>query len=250
MDFDKIRVHVYMDRDGFQVQLLQRKDFYDEGDQCGYDKPNVGYNNSQPSGVVIAPLQIVVPNMAGSYPMAAPRQMLVATAGGEAPNPFLAPSPHHVPNNEFFNPKMVRVCDSAHLEDNTYTLEGAKSNSSDRKQRRDAKHVYEAKEADKKTRGLKPHVVECNSLGERDESGRHGSKFFEVLKALCTIYLDVSIIKVMAQNPTNYASLREEVDSKFEFTCHPVAHLSKGMPETPRAQGGPRSDTRDLWRRW
>jgi hypothetical protein len=29
-----------------------------------------------------------------------------------------------------------------------------------------------------------------------------------------------------------------------------VAHLSKGMPETPRAQGGPRSDTRDLWRRW
>jgi hypothetical protein len=29
-----------------------------------------------------------------------------------------------------------------------------------------------------------------------------------------------------------------------------VAHLSKGMPETPRAQGGPRSDTRDLWRQW
>jgi hypothetical protein len=29
-----------------------------------------------------------------------------------------------------------------------------------------------------------------------------------------------------------------------------VAHLSKGMPETPRARGGPRSDTRDLWRRW
>jgi hypothetical protein len=24
----------------------------------------------------------------------------------------------------------------------------------------------------------------------------------------------------------------------------------KGMLETPRAQGGPRSDTRDLWRRW
>jgi hypothetical protein len=29
-----------------------------------------------------------------------------------------------------------------------------------------------------------------------------------------------------------------------------VAYLSKGMPETPRAQGGPRSDTRDLWRQW
>ena len=29
-----------------------------------------------------------------------------------------------------------------------------------------------------------------------------------------------------------------------------VVHLSKGMPETPWAQGGPRSDTWDLWRRW
>ena len=29
-----------------------------------------------------------------------------------------------------------------------------------------------------------------------------------------------------------------------------VTHLSKGMPETPWAQGGPRSDTLDLWRRW
>ena len=29
-----------------------------------------------------------------------------------------------------------------------------------------------------------------------------------------------------------------------------VAHLSKEMPETPLAQGRPRSDTRDLWRRW
>ena len=29
-----------------------------------------------------------------------------------------------------------------------------------------------------------------------------------------------------------------------------VAHLSKRMPETPWARGGPRGDTRDLWCRW
>ena len=32
-------------------------------------------------------------------------------------------------------------------------------------------------------------------------------------------------------------------------TIH-VAYLPKKMPKTPWAQGGPRSDTRDLWRRW
>jgi hypothetical protein len=64
-------------------------------------------------------------------------------------------------------------------------------------------------------------------------------------------------------------TLSEELLNKLRATCktsvsllgriqgkHPglqtltVAHLSKGMPETPRAQGEPRSDTRDLWRRW
>ena len=66
-------------------------------------------------------------------------------------------------------------------------------------------------------------MIECNSLGEPDETSRHGSRFLEVLKALCTTYLDVSIIKVMAQDPIDYANLREEVDSEFEFTGHPIS---------------------------
>ena len=223
MDLDNMREHVYVDRDSFQVQSLQRRDFYDEGDQCGYVRQNVGYNNSQTGGGVIAPLQVVVPNMVGPYPMAAPGNVLVVAAGGEAPKPFPAPSPHHVPNSDSFNPEMARRLDSTHPEDCTHTLEGAKSSSSARKQRRDAQHVYEAEEADRKAKGLKPHVIECNSLGEPDESGRRGSRFLEVLKALCTIYLDVSIIKVMAQDPIDYASLREEVDSEFEFSGHPIS---------------------------
>ena len=224
MDFDNMREPVYMDRDGFQVQSLQRRDFYDEGDQCGYNRPNVGYNNFQTSGGgVIAPLQVVVPNMVGSYPMAAPRQTLVAAAGGEAPNPFPAPSPHPVPSSEASNPEMAKMPDSAHPEDSTHTPEAAKSSSSGKKRRRHAQHVYEAEELDRKARGLKPHVIGCNSLGEPDESGKHGSRFLEVLRALCTIFLDVSIIKVMAQDPIDYASLREEVDSEFEFTGHPIS---------------------------
>jgi hypothetical protein len=43
--------------------------------------------------------------------------------------------------------------------------------------------------------------------------------------------------------------IKKEVLS-FLYNNNLVAHISKGMPETPRAQGGPRSDTGDLWRRW
>jgi hypothetical protein len=118
------------------------------------------------------------------------------------------------------------VRESAPPENRVHILEGAKISSSARKQRRDAQHVYEAEEADIKARGLKPHVVPCNSLGEPDESCRHISRFLEVLKALCTIFLDVSIIKVMTQNPIDYASLRDEVESEFEFTYHPISYYS------------------------
>ena len=223
MDFDNMREPVFMDRDGYQVQPLQRRGFYDEGDHCGYNRLNVGYNNSQTNGGAIAPLQVVVPNMMGPYPMAGPGQMLVPAGGVDAPSTIPAPSPQNVPSSESFNPEKARMRDSIRPEDSTHTVEAAKSKSSDRKLRRDAQHVYEAEEADRKARGLKPHVIECNSLGEPDESGRHGSRFLEVLKALCTIYLDVSIIKVMAQDPIDYASLREEVDCEFEFTGHPIS---------------------------
>jgi hypothetical protein len=116
------------------------------------------------------------------------------------------------------------VRESAPPKDSVHTLEGAKISSFARKQQRDAQHVYEAEEADRKARGLKPHVVSCNSLGEPDESCRHISRFLEVLKALCTIFLDVSIIKVMTKDPTDYASLRNEVVSEFEFTYHPISY--------------------------
>lgn len=223
MDFDNMRENVYMDRDGYQVQPLQRRGFYDEGEHCGYERPNPGYTNSQPSGGGIAPLQVVAPNLVGPYPMSAPGQMLVAAANVQVPPPLAATSPQNAPRSESLNQEKATMRDSARPEESSHTFEAAKSNSSARKQRRDAQHVYEAEEAERKARGLKPHVIECNSVGEPDETGRHGSRFLEVLKSLCTIYLDVSIIKVMAQDPIDYGSLREEVNSEFEFTGHPIS---------------------------
>ena len=102
---------------------------------------------------------------------------MVAAAGVVNPTSFPTPSLHHVPSSEHSNPEMARMCDSAHPANNTHTLEAAKSSSSAKKQRRDAQHMYKVEEADRKARGLKPHVIECNSLGVPDESDKHGSKF-------------------------------------------------------------------------
>ena len=222
MEFDGRRDAVFVDHNGNLFQPVQRRGFYDEGERLGYERVPVGYNNSQAVGVV-APLQVVAPNMGGSYPMHAPGQMLVAASGGDGPARFPAPSAQNVTSSESFNPENAINRDSSHPQDSMNSVEAPNSDSSARKQRRDAQHVYEADEADRKARGLKPHVIECDSLGEPVDSGRNGSRFLEVLKALCTIYLDVSIIKVVAQDPHDYASLRAEVETEFEFTGHPIS---------------------------
>jgi hypothetical protein len=52
----------------------------------------------------------------------------------------------------------------------------------------------------------------------------------------------------------SWSSLWQESSDEFDYMLEKDSDLSrtspKGMPEIPRAQGGPRSDTRDLWRRW
>ena len=224
-DFAYMREIVYLDHNGHEVQPLSHMQLHDEGDQSGYDRANAGYHNSQTSGGAVGPLQGVAPNMARAYLMADTQQKVVAAAGVVNPTSSSTPSPHHVPSIDSFKPEMHRVRDSAHPENKTHTPEIAKSSSSTIKQRRDVQHVYEAEEADRKARGLKPHVIECNSLGAPEESGRAGSRFLEVLKAFCMVYLDVSIIKVKAQDPIAYASLREHVEAEFEFTSHNISDV-------------------------
>ena len=65
----------------------------------------------------------------------------------------------------------------------------------------------------------------CNSEGNPNESGGSGSKSIEVLRALCVVFLDVSIIKVWDQNVEAYASLRQEIDSEFEYIGHPMSDV-------------------------
>jgi hypothetical protein len=65
---------------------------------------------------------------------------------------------------------------------------------------------------------------------------------------LCRCFLKYHTLTApVVSHPTTGATVANVTEwSKWVH----VAHLSKGMPETPRTQGGPRSDTRDLWRRW
>lgn len=191
---------------------LQRMAFYKEGDRGGYNRPVYGHSGGQPIAPDIAPLQSTMPNVGMSHPMSAPAQSL-----------FVAPSTHNVPSSESFIPETSRTRDSAQPEDSPHTLHTQTHTASARKERRDAQWQYEAEEADRKARGLKPHVIECNSAGIPDESGKAGSRFLEVLKALCTVYLDVSIIKVQHQDANDYASLREQVDSEFEYIGHNIS---------------------------
>ena len=106
-----------------------------------------------------------------------------------------------------------------------HTSQTQKNLSSGRKERRKAQHVYEAEEADRKDRGLKPHAIVCDTMGVPDDTGRPGSRFMEVLKALCTIFLDLSIVKVGMQDPDDYASLRDEVESEFEWVGHKISDV-------------------------
>jgi hypothetical protein len=68
-------------------------------------------------------------------------------------------------------------------------------------------------------------VVECNNEGKPIETGGARSKFMEVLRALCIIYLDVSTIKMEDQNAEAYANMRQELDVEFEYIGHPISDI-------------------------
>ena len=85
--------------------------------------------------------------------------------------------------------------------------------------------MYEAEEADRMACGLKPHAIGCDSMGLLDETGRPGFRFLEVLKVFCTIFFDLSIIKVGFQDRDDYASLSDEVESEFEWVGHKISKV-------------------------
>ena len=98
--------------------------------------------------------------------------------------------------------------------------------------------MYEADEADRKARGLKPHVIACDSMGMPDETGRPGTRFVEILRTFCGNYLNVSIVKVRLQNPDDYATLRDEVEREFEWVGHDIsdAGFKKAVSKCMKAE--------------
>ena len=54
---------------------------------------------------------------------------------------------------------------------------------------------------------------------------RLGSRFLGVLKAFCTIFLDLFIMKVGFQDPDDYASLREEAESGLKWVGHKISEV-------------------------
>ena len=225
LDFESMGDPMYVDCDGYPVQPLQQRVFYDEGERSGYDRPAIGYNSTQSIGLSNPPLHGVGPNMGGPYPMSAPQQMVPSTSDRRPQCPDPVPPRHHVASSDSLIPDNSTTRECGVAEDSVHTDQTPKNVSSGRKVRRDAQHVYEAEEADRKARGLKPHAIMCDSMGLPDETGRPGSRFLEVLKAFCTIFLDLSIIKVGLQDPDDYASLREEVESEFEWVGHKISDV-------------------------
>ena len=199
--------------------------FYDEGDRSGYDRPVIGYNNTDSLGLSNPSLQGLRPYMGPPYPMAAPPQMELPGSDRRAECVVDMPSGLHIPSNESLNPDNSTTRECGRAEDSVHTSQTQKNLSSGRKERRKAQHVYEAEEADRKDRGLKPHAIVCDTMGVPDDTGRPGSRFMEVLKALCTIFLDLSIVKVGMQDPDDYASLRDEVESEFEWVGHKISDV-------------------------
>ena len=214
---------MYVDRDGYDVQPLQQRAFYDGGDRSGYVRPPLGYNNTDPLGMPAPPSQGVGPDMRGPYPMAAPPHVEAPGSEPLVGGPVGMPSRHHIPSNESLNPDNSTTREYSLAEDSVHTSQTQINISSGRKQRRAAQHVYEADEADRKARGLKPHVIACDSMGMPDESGRPGTRFVEILRTFCGNYLNVSIVKVRLQNPDDYATLREEVEREFEWVGHDIS---------------------------
>lgn len=225
LDFESARQPMYVDRNGFQLQPLQRNAFYDEGVQSGYARQAIGYENTDALGLSTPSLPGPRPNMGPRYPMAAPPQVEVHVTDRRAECVGDMPSGPHLPSHDSVNPDNSTTRDCGRADDSVHTSVTPKNLTSGRKERRNAQHVYETEEAERKEQGLKPHAITCDNMGVPDESGRRGSRFFEVLKALCTIFLDLSVVKVGMQDPDDYASLRDEVESEFEWVGHKISDV-------------------------
>ena len=209
----------YIDRDGYEVQHRKRWDMYEVDDPHGYGRPPIRYGSNQPGISNAPPLLHTTPNTLQAYPPASMGPVLAPAHGKDRPP---ASPPNFVEDVYCFEcPKSSATLSIP----NARIPRSAKLTMSPRKRPRNLPHFYELEEVERIARGQKPFKIECNSEGKLNEIGGGGSKFIKVLRALCIVFLDVSIIKVRDQNVEAYASLCQEIDSEFEYIGHPISDV-------------------------
>ena len=164
-----------------------------------------------------------MPNSVPAYPLSS-RGPVQASAHGKDHQP--APTPNYVEDIYSFEyPESSATKSLPNVEDSAPIPWSTKPVVSPKYGPRNLQQFYEAEESDRIARGHKPFTIECNSEGQPIETGGAGSKFTKILRTLCTVFLDVLIIKVRDQNAEAYASLREAMDSEFEFVGHPISDV-------------------------
>lgn len=208
IDRGNIMQPIYLDRDreAYAIQHPQRRNMFEDAERRGYDRAPHRYVTNQPiiaSGPSFFPPSA---NIEQQYPSVFPEQLRATTRGKES-----------------FNRESSVTDSNVNAEDTVLIARSAQPTTSPMKRSRNVQYVYDPEEADRFARGEKPHRIECDNTGRPIEVGRAGSKFLEVLRLLCIVFLDVSIIKVGDQNVDDYASLREEVNSKFVYIGHEIS---------------------------
>ncbi len=69
------------------------------------------------------------------------------------------------------------------------------------------KKAYDAKVEEWLSRGLKPHEVEVTPKGKIDGACKGENAWDDIFRSIAPCELDVSIVHVKDQNPTNLATL-------------------------------------------
>lgn len=213
----------YINKDGYAVQHIERRDMYEEGDTHGYAKPPIRYGSNQPGKGSAPPLPPTIPNIPPTYPLSYRGQ---AQAPAHAKDRETAPTGNYVDDVYSFDyPQTSETKSTPNVEDSALIPCSAKPGVYHQNGPRNLQQFYGREEAERIARGQKPFVVECDHEGKPIDAYGGGSKFAEVLRALCIMFLDVSIIKVQDQNAEAYSGLRGAMACDFEYIGHPISDV-------------------------
>jgi len=71
---------------------------------------------------------------------------------------------------------------------------------------------------------LKPHVIKIIAKGGIDGAYEGKNTWDDLMRSITPCYLDVYIIHVREQNPSDIATLQSRMDGLFEYLHNPLCH--------------------------